>query len=237
MSGAPRITAAAALRSGAGRVTLITRPEYAALANLTMPELMCIGIDAAAEIPDSLESATVIAIGPGLGSDTWAESMMQYALRKSIPLVMDADGLNYLAKHKTTRTQWILTPHPAEAARLLGTSTAHVQTDRTQAVLDLQKMYHGVIVLKGAGSLVASATQAPRLFKVGNPGMASPGMGDCLTGIIAALIAQHLPLHDAANLAVWVHGMAGNMAAKSGGERGLLASDLLPYIRELLNHD
>lgn len=238
MSGAPRITAAAALRAGAGRVTLITRPEHAALANITFPELMCLGVESSLDIPTEFESASIFAVGPGLAQDAWAENMMQYALSKQTPLVIDADGLNYLAKHKTKRNNWILTPHPGEAARLLNTKTTHIQADRLKAVNELQQNYGGVSILKGAGTLVAAENEPTHLFdQVGNPGMASPGMGDCLTGIIAALVGQHLSLSDAARLGVWVHAKAGDMAAQKGGERGLLASDLLPFIRELLNND
>lgn len=235
MAGAPRITAAAALRAGAGRVTLLTRPEYAPFANIVMPELMCLGVNKLSELPAHLAAPTVLAIGPGLGQDEWTTDMMQFALQQTCPLIVDADGLNWLAKHPHKQQHWILTPHVGEAAALLHTDTASIQADRQLAAQALQQQYGGVIVLKGAGTLVAAAAGYTEVFNVGNPGMASPGMGDALTGIIAALVAQHLALKEAAGLGVWIHGTAGDRAAAAGGERGLLASDLLPYIRLLVN--
>lgn len=237
MSGAPRITAAAALRVGAGRVTIITRPEYAALANLSMPEILSAGVDSIADMPKSVESATILAVGPGLGLDRWATSMMSFVLKHQIPIVVDADGLRWLAKHPTKRDNWILTPHPGEASVMLGVSHDEIQADRLKAAIALQKKYGGIVVLKGAGSIIALPDELPRIcVNTGNPGMASAGMGDSLTGIIAALLAQRLTAVDAAELGVWVHAKAGDLAANEGGERGLLASDLLPYLRKLLNN-
>ncbi|MFN7096079.1 MAG: NAD(P)H-hydrate dehydratase [Gammaproteobacteria bacterium] len=236
MPGAARIAASAALRAGAGLVTVITRPEYAAVMNAIMPEIMCLGIDKQADLPEHLASATVWVIGPGLGHDRWAGNMMHHVVRQKAPIVIDADGLRWLAKHHTTHANWILTPHPGEAAELLDMSTAEVQADRLTAAKAIQQRYGGVIILKGAGSIIAFPEGPPRVcVNIGNPGMASAGMGDCLTGVIAALVAQRVPANEAAALAVWVHAKAGDLAAAEGGERGLLASDLLPHIRKLLN--
>lgn len=236
MSGAPRIAAGSALRSGAGLVTVITRPEHAATMNIMMPEIMCTGIDGVTDMPPSLESATTWAIGPGLGHDRWAGNMMHFVLKQKLPVVIDADGLRWLSKHPSKHDNWILTPHPGEAAALLDIDSTKIQTDRLKAAKELQRRYGGMVILKGAGTVIAYPDELPRIcVNTGNPGMASAGMGDCLTGIIAALLAQRVPPNEATALGVWVHGKAGDLAAADGGERGLLASDLLPYIRKLLN--
>jgi NAD(P)H-hydrate epimerase len=237
MPGAPRIAAAAALRSGAGRVTVITRHEHAITMNIGMPEIMCTGVGSIADMPENIESATVWVIGPGLGHDQWTTNMMNYVLKQKAPLVIDADGLRWLAKNSITpRDNWVLTPHPGEVAALLNIQTEEIQRNRLNAAIALQQRYGGVAILKGAGSIIATKDNFPHIcVNAGNSGMASAGMGDSLSGIIAALIAQQLPLFEAATLAVWVHARAGDLAAAEGGERGLLASDLLPHVRKLLN--
>jgi NAD(P)H-hydrate epimerase len=150
--------------------------------------------------------------------------------------VLDADALNLLAAEPSYRDRWILTPHSGEAARLLKMTPTQVEADRFAAVEDLALRFGGVAVLKGAGSLVASkADGLVALCTAGNPGMASGGMGDVLTGVIAALLAQGLPLFAAAKTGVYLHGQAGDLAARAGGERGLLATDLLPFLRQLAN--
>jgi NAD(P)H-hydrate epimerase len=179
--------------------------------------------------------ASVIAIGPGLSATPWATGLLAAVLDTDQPLVIDADGLNLLATDPVRRDSWILTPHPGEAARLLRTDVASIQQDRFQAVRSLQAEYGGVCVLKGAGSLIAGDPALPVwLCDAGNPGMASGGMGDVLTGIIAGLVAQGLSLLDAASLGVWLHASAGDQAARDGA-RGTLALDLLPHLRRLGN--
>ena len=148
--------------------------------------------------------------------------------------MVDADALNLLAQESATRDNWILTPHPAEAARLLGVTTAQIQVNRLHAVQALQQHYGGVSVLKGMGSLVCAVTRPIAICEAGNPGMSSGGMGDALTGIIAGLLAQGLSLADAACAGVYIHAKAGDIAAQEG-ERGLLASDLMPHLRTLVN--
>jgi NAD(P)H-hydrate epimerase len=145
-------------------------------------------------------------------------------------MIIDADALNLLARNPVSNPNWILTPHPAEAARLLNCTTADIQQDRFAAVLALQKKYQGVAILKGSGTLIASST-AIVVSNTGNAGMASGGMGDVLTGILAGLVAQGLSLEQAAQQGVYLHGLAADLAAKADGERGLLASDLMPYLR------
>jgi NAD(P)H-hydrate epimerase len=162
--------------------------------------------------------------------------MLQVAAGSGKPMVLDADGLNLLAAGRAIagnrRDNWILTPHPGEASRLLGCSTAEVQADRFAAVRNLQQRYGGVSVLKGNGSLIADGRQL-LLANYGNPGMASGGMGDVLSGVIGSLLAQHVPALEAAALAVCLHGAAADIAADEG-QRGLLASDLVAPMRTLL---
>ncbi|MDJ0807018.1 MAG: NAD(P)H-hydrate dehydratase [Gammaproteobacteria bacterium] len=234
-SGAVRLAAEAAARSGAGLVSVATHPAHAACLNLTRPELMCRGVENADDLRVLIERANVIALGPGLGQDAWAEAMYRAALDSGLPLVLDADALNLLAQSPAKSQRWILTPHPGEAARLLGTHSKAIQADRFAALQALQDRFGGVVVLKGAGSLIGGAgIQTPAVCSEGNPGMASGGSGDLLTGIIAALLAQGHALSDAAQLGVALHAAAGDQAARHG-EIGMLASDMLGELRPLLN--
>ena len=148
-------------------------------------------------------------------------------------MVVDADALNLLAVEPAHRDNWILTPHAGEAARLLGQTVEQVQADRIAAAVALQQKYGGVVVLKGAGTLVVNATGDIAICSQGNPGMASGGMGDVLTGVIASLLAQGCDLTEAAQQGVCLHAHAADLAAQDG-QRGLLASDIFPYLRRLL---
>jgi hydroxyethylthiazole kinase-like uncharacterized protein yjeF len=234
MAGAVALAGEAALRAGAGLVSVATRPEHLMMLTARCPELMCHGITNAADLSPLLARADVVALGPGLGQDAWAAALYGAVLDSNLPLVLDADGLNLLAQQSDTRSERILTPHPGEAARLLGSTTERIQQDRFAAVRALQDLFGGTAVLKGAGSLVASATTIT-LCPYGNPGMGSGGMGDLLTGIIAALRAQGLSADTAAAAGVMVHALAGDDAARVAGERGLLASDLLPFVQQRVN--
>ena len=233
-SGAARLAAEAALRVGAGLVSVATRAAHAANFNLNCPELMCHAVESAAELKALLTRATVVAVGPGLGTQDWGRDMFRAALDSTLPLVVDADALNLLAEQPTFRRNWILTPHPGEAGRLLGIASADVQRDRFIALASLQNLYGGTVVLKGSGSLIQHDREIPAVCPLGNPGMATGGMGDVLTGIIAGLIAQKLDLPQAARVGVWLHAAAGDLAARNG-ERGLLASDLFEPLRTLAN--
>jgi len=234
MGGAALLASQAALRAGAGLVSLATRPQHVAAALAARPELMVLGVERSQQLGDILRQASVIAVGPGLGQAEWGQSLWRAALEAGRPLVVDADALTLLAGSPMRRDDWILTPHPGEAARLLGLCPAEVQADRFAAVQALQTRYGGVIVLKGAGTLIAAAGRAPAVCSEGNPGMASGGMGDLLTGIIAGLLAQGFTPAEAAELGVCLHARAGDLAAQEG-ERGLLASDLLQQLRLLVN--
>jgi NAD(P)H-hydrate epimerase len=233
MSGAVRMAAEAAARTGAGLVSVATREVHAPFLNLATPELMVRGVESVEALTPLLERATVIAIGPGLAQTTWSRTLLQALINNDLPMVLDADALNLLAQDPVPRKPWVLTPHPGEAARLLGIDTATIQQDRYSAATALQQRYGGVCVLKGAGTVVSSKDRIT-VCGSGNPGMASGGMGDVLTGVIAGLLAQGLSLVDAAELGVCLHAAAGDAAAESG-ERGMLATDLLPYLRRLVN--
>lgn len=233
--GAARLAAEAAARSGAGLVTVATHRDHAGTLNLGRPELMCRGVEGLEVLVPLIQQATAIALGPGLGRSEWGERIYLSAVGSGLPMVLDADGLYWLARHPMHRENRILTPHPGEAARLLGCTNREVQADRFAAVRQLQARFGGVVVLKGAGTLVADASShPPGLCSDGNPGLATGGSGDILTGIMAALLAQNHDLRDAAELAVCLHAAAGDRAAR-GGEIGMLAGDLLPELRALLN--
>jgi NAD(P)H-hydrate epimerase len=235
-SGAARMAAEAAARVGAGLVSVATHPEHAPLLNVGRPELMCRGISTAAELRPLLERASVIAVGPGLGLEQagWGRVLFEAVLDAGRPLAVDADALNLLAISPAKSDEWILTPHPGEAARLLKTTTAAIQADRFAAVTALQERFGGTVLLKGAGTLILGPSGPPSICSQGNPGMASGGMGDVLTGVIAGLLAQGLDFTEAAEAGVRLHSAAGDKAALDG-ERGMLAGDLLPWIRELVN--
>jgi len=233
MPGAARLAGEAALRAGAGLVTVAVHPDNAgSLAG--RPELMCIAAHDAASLAPALQRATVLAVGPGLGRSEWAHAMLDAALATGMPAVLDADALNLLAESPHRVDQRVLTPHPGEAARLLGRSAADVQRDRLGAVRDLQSRYGGCVVLKGAGSLVQLPVGPTRLCDRGNPGMASGGMGDVLTGVIAGIAGQCGDLGLAASAGVFAHAQAGDLAARRG-ERGLLASDVIEQLRSCVN--
>jgi len=248
LSGAPRLAGEAALRTGAGLVTIATHASHAPLLNLIRPELMVQAVADAAALAAVAQRADVIAIGPGLGQDAWAQALFEHVLTLDKPLVVDADALNLLAAAPCRRETWVLTPHPGEAARLLGCSIADVEQDRFSAVEALQQRFDGVVVLKGAGTLIRGPGHRPvGLCSDGNPGMASGGMGDTLTGVIAALLAQRcrlgagaqpgpmtgLQLEQAATTGVCLHAAAGDRAARDG-QVGLLAGDLIDALRATL---
>jgi hydroxyethylthiazole kinase-like uncharacterized protein yjeF len=234
MPGAVRLAGEAALRTGAGLVSVATHPSHAAVIVGSRPELMSHGIADADSLAPLLERATAIAFGPGLGRSEWAQQLYAVVSELDMPCVWDADALNLLAATPAKSERRIITPHPGEAARLLDGKTSAVQDDRPAALKSLQDKYGGVIVLKGANTLVTSKKQVPWLCTSGNPGMASPGMGDVLTGIIAALLAQGLGKEASAVVGVEAHARAGDLAARSG-ERGTIASDLIAELRRVVN--
>lgn len=235
MPGSVLLAANAALRVGAGLVSIATRPEYANGTYARLPEAMIYGIERAADMQSLIESATVCVVGPGLGTDAWAIDLFECLVASQKPLVIDASALRLLARTPSQRDNWVLTPHPGEAADLLACSVAEIQADRYQSIASLQSRYGGHVVLKGVGSLVRTADSATYLCNAGNSGMATAGMGDVLSGVIGGLMAQGLQLADATRLAVSLHARAADKAVANKGERGLIASDLMPWLRFLVN--
>ncbi|MDR8522376.1 NAD(P)H-hydrate dehydratase [Shewanella fidelis] len=234
MAGAVRLAAEGCLRSGAGLVTVISRPEHQFIVSATRPELMFWGCELVdMEVYLKLGWASVLVIGPGLGSNDWGYNLLKAVDLTDKPCVIDADGLNQLKSMPMTGKDWVLTPHPGEAARLLDISITEVERDRYKAAKQLQQKYGGVVVLKGAGTIICDQHRCV-VAAVGNPGLASGGCGDVLAGIIGGLMAQGFAHFEAAYLGVIIHGEAADIAAKEG-ERGMLASDLMPYIRQLVN--
>ncbi|MGY6630327.1 MAG: NAD(P)H-hydrate dehydratase [Wenzhouxiangella sp.] len=232
MLGAAVLAGQAALRTGSGRVSLATREAHAALAVMAQPELMSHGVEHLSTLNALIERADVLALGPGLGQSQWSWTLWKRAVEAGKPLVVDADALNLLASRVERPQGWVLTPHPGEAARLLASTVDEVQADRFAAVRRLASQYRATVVLKGQGSLVCSSDGEVWLCPLGNPAMATAGMGDVLTGMIASLIGQgHAPF-EAARLAVWLHAGAGDRAAR--GRRQILASDLLNRLGDVL---
>ena len=231
MGGAVMMAAEAALRSGAGRVSVATHPQHVGAMLARCPEVMVRGVSHPSQLAPLLEAATVVVIGMGLGRQAWGQRLWLAARGVDKPLVVDADGLYWLAQEPDSNPQRVLTPHPGEAARLLDDND--IQAHRLSAVQQLHTRYGGVVLLKGAGSLIADA-DAVKLCPYGNAGMASAGMGDTLAGIMGGLIAQFGLSLAVVSQAVLAHALAGDMAAEQG-ERGLLATDLLPPLRVLLN--
>ena len=236
MAGAAAMAAEAALRCGSGLVRVATRPEHVGALVARAPEVMARGVESGGDFEPLLAAADVLVVGPGLGQSSWSEYLLQAAAASGKPMVLDADGLNLLAGGRIVpeahRHNWILTPHPGEAARLLDVATGEVQADRFASARALQHRYGGVVVLKGNGSLVTGGEEL-LLSDYGNPGMASGGMGDVLSGVIGSLLGQGLDALPAAALGVCLHGASADLAAEDG-QRGLAATDLLPHMRALL---
>ncbi len=235
MAGAIRLCGEAALRAGAGLVSVATHLGHVPALNAGRPELMAHGVSGPQALEPLLDRADVLAVGPGLGQAAWGHALWLTALDSGLPLVLDADGLNLLVREpRRFDRAAVLTPHPGEAARLLGTDIATVQADRFAAVRELAGRFGAVVVLKGAGSLVAHPDGRLAVCPWGNPGMATGGMGDVLTGVVGALLAQGATAWEAACLGTGLHARAGDAAARNG-ERGLLASDLMAPLRRLSN--
>ena len=226
MGGAIVLTAEAALRSGAGLVSVATRTEHVSVLMTRRPEAMVHAVDHTRDVATLLDRADALALGPGLGQAAWGHALFDAAIATEKPCVIDADGLNLLADSPRPVPFAVLTPHPGEAARLLGIDTVTVQSDRYAAARNLADKFGCAVVLKGAGSLIAASGRVTRVCMLGNPGMATGGMGDALTGVIATLLAQGLDAFDAASIGVWLHARAGDRAAVQG-EVGMLASDLI----------
>ncbi len=232
--GAARMAAEAAARVGAGLISIATRSSHASLLSTVRPEIMSHGVETLDDLMPLLKQANVIVIGPGLGKSEWAKLLLARVFESQHPLVVDADALNLLTEEDHVATNWVLTPHPGEAARLLKTDSKTIQSDRFQSINSLHEKFPGPVVLKGCGTLIADAEGEIFLCDAGNPGMSSGGMGDVLSGVIAGLIAQGIDVNHATKLGVCLHANAGDRAA-SAGERGMMALDLMPHLRNLVN--
>lgn len=231
--GAALLSAESALRSGAGMVSLATRGEHLAAALARVPEVMSVAVESTGTLRPLVERADVLVVGPGLGQGPWGRALLSVLSAAALPQVWDADALNLLAAGAVQLPpDCVITPHPGEAARLLGVEVGQVQADRPAAALALARRYSTVVVLKGAGSLVASPDGRLALCDQGHPAMATAGLGDVLAGLVGALLAQHLSPFEAAALATWLHAVAGERQGLKG--RGLAASDLIPTIRQLI---
>lgn len=233
MAGAPLLAAEMSLRAGAGLVSLASRPEHTHAIIAHTPEIMSLSIQSANQLYSFIDKATVIGIGMGLGQKAWGQSLLSLVATTNHTQVWDADALNLLATGSVSVPKGsILTPHLGEAARLLGTDIKTIQSDKEKAIVTLRDRYDCHIVLKGRGTLIAGLDNSLTICEHGHSAMAGAGLGDVLSGLICALLAQHLPPAKAAQLAVWLHAKAGEQLGKQG--RGLLASDLAPIIRQLL---
>ena len=238
--GAASMAAEASVRAGSGLTSVATQPHHISNVLARCPEIMAYGVISGQQLEPWLAQPSVLVVGPGLGRSSWSEQLLQKAVASGLPMVLDADALNILADGrviKTTGHTWVLTPHAGEAARLLGISVADVEADRFTAVQQLQQKYNAVVLLKGPGTLIAGTNQIIKVCPYGNPGMATAGMGDLLSGIIGSLIAQGLSLQDAAELGCCLHSAGADKLVDDKGYRGIAATDLLPYLQKLLNQE
>lgn len=238
--GAVIMAAEAAARSGAGLVSVATRPEHIPAILTRSPEIIARGVASGQELELLLSRATVLVVGPGLGRSPWSEQLLQVAAKSGLPMVVDADALNIIAEGRVlpdwpSHANCIYTPHPTEAGRLLGSTNVIVNQNRFDAIAQLQQKLGGTVILKGAGSLVLGESGVTGVVTSGNPGMATGGMGDVLSGILGALIAQGLAVEDAAQLGAVLHASAADLAAEKIGQRGLMATDIIPCVAQLLS--
>lgn len=236
MMGAIQLAGLASLKTGAGLVKIITHKEHGIAITQAIPEVMCYPTE---ELLHQASLANVIGIGPGLGLDNWGKELFSKAMDLPLDKVIDADALKHLAaltkEQDMPQKNWVLTPHPGEAAQLLGTDSANIQKDRIGAIKALHQKYGGVIVLKGNGTLIYDGNNM-EICLAGNPGMAVGGMGDVLTGTIATFIAQGLSLWNAACLGVSLHAHAGDVLASQSGQPGILPSEVAQVMSQLLSY-
>ena len=237
--GAPLMSAEMALRCGVGMATVATRSEHISAILSRRPELMAVAVASIEKFQSLLKKPNTLVVGPGMGCSCWSIDLLSHVIDTELPMVIDADALNLLASSdlhlNVDKPRWILTPHPGEAARLLGISSSQVQADRIHAVREIQARYGGVVVLKGPGTVVLDLNGNISICDHGNPGMATAGMGDVLSGLLGALIAQGLDVNDAVRLGVCLHAAAADTLTQKHGMRGLLATDLIAMVRAMIN--
>jgi NAD(P)H-hydrate epimerase len=233
MAGAARLCAEACLRSGAGLVSVATKDTNSEVILAGRYELMVHGVRKEQQLQELIDRCNVIIIGPGLGRDDWAKTMLSTVLSSELPKVVDADALSLLREigHKCKNS--IITPHSGEAARLLQTESQKVEAHRVNAITSLRQI-SDVIVLKGSQTLISDDKEI-YVNKTGNPALATAGTGDVLAGVIGALLGQKLSLIEAARLGVWLHGLAADAYVNDGNHEGsMIASDLIEYFKKMI---
>ena len=234
--GAVLLAAQAALRSGAGSVVVGTKKQHVAPLLARCPEVMAHSIDSFSDLEGLLQKRSCIAIGPGLGKGKWGQELMEACVQTDLPLIVDADGLALLDSRWTQKrtNSTIVTPHIGEAARMLGTTSLDVNSDRFSAAKKLSHTYRAIVALKGKGTIIQANTDC-YLSPYGNPTMATAGMGDVLTGTIAGIISQGYDSLFSVKLGVVTHGLAGDIVVKERGSGSMLASDILVHYSKLLS--
>lgn len=231
--GAPVLAALGALRVGAGLVTIATHKDNLYGISAIHPEIIHCAIDDPSAVAELSHRASTIVLGPGLGRSEWSQEVYSICSKMPLTQIIDADALYFLANGQTHTGPKIITPHPGEAKTLLAQEMDITTATRQQAINSLVEKYNCTVVLKGANTLINSPYTAISICAAGNPGMASGGMGDLLSGVIAGIAAQQPSLDLAAKLGVITHALAGDQAARHG-QRGIVATDLLPYIQQLI---
>lgn len=241
MIGASVLCSRAALRTGCGLVYLGTALADQTLVNLITPEVITVGGDTISPIVKLAQTADALAVGPGLGERRHLARHLLVKLGKLHfvrPIVLDADGLNAFIGNTALLSKinlnLIITPHPGELAALFRQKVSFIQNNREKAALDTAKLLNCIVVLKGHRTVVAAPDGKLHINKTGNPGMATAGVGDVLTGIIASLSARKISSWEAAVAGVYLHGLAGDLAARRKGEESLIASDLIEVLPDVI---
>lgn len=236
MGGAALLAASAALHAGVGKITVLTRAEHISGFLARQPELMVVAVNQGDDISSWLSQADAIVLGPGLGRKAWGQCLFEHTLATDKPLLCDADGIYWYRQQDCSprRASTVFTPHPGEAASLLGVNNSWVQQHRLSAVEKLVNKLAATVVLKGNGTLISRAQAEPLVLSCGNPGMAVAGMGDVLSGIIGALSCQGLTAEVAAFWGAWWHGYTADQLALRRGQVGLLPTDVISTLRESL---
>lgn len=233
--GAGILAAEAAARSGAGLISLATRPEYVGAALARCPSLMVQAVTHGSELQPLVDAASAIVCGPGIGRGAWGQQMLQQVVASGKPRVLDADALNLMSLRAPQHAeQQVLTPHPGEAARMLGCTVPEVEADRLAAASKLQQIFGGVVLLKGAGTVIATGQGVPAILSGSNPGMATGGMGDVLAGIIGSLLGQLGDLPLATTMGAALHLESAEKASAAQGYMGLLPQDVIDALPSVL---
>ena len=252
MSGAALLAAKGALRTGAGLVFLGVPSSLTSVVESAVLEVIAkplteskkgfIGLKAYSFICEFSKQVDALILGPGLSRNRETERLIRELIKVlDKPLVVDADALNALSVHLDVllqrKAEMIITPHPGEFARLLKKSVEEIEKEREKLTLEFARRYKLTVVLKGYGTVVSSAKGEVYVNHTGNPGMATAGMGDVLSGMIGSLLARGFSCFEAAKLGVYLHGLAGDLSAQEKGEEGMIASDLIEMIPEAIKKE